>query len=370
MRILHLVEAFGGGVFTMLTRLCNGQAARGHEVHLAFARREETPEDVAAHLDPSVDLHELALVRPIRWREDLAGLVTIRALLRTLHPDVLHLHSSKAGVLGRIAAATSPGRFATFYTPHGLSFLQEDYSPRARALFRRIEWCMARLGGTVVACSASEQAIVRQRITPRRVALVENAVDVDAIPPWQRRDDGAVRIGIAGRITYARNSELFGRLAREHSAANVRFRWIGGGDDADRKRLQACGVEVTGWMSQREALREMSTLDIYLHPSRWEGMPVALIEAQVAGLPAVATDVVGNRDVVVDGETGFVVRDEDAMSQALGRLISDGGLRRRLGERARALALQRFNLARMVDGHLRLYAAAAGGGSRATEDFA
>ena len=102
--------------------------------------------------------------------------------------------------------------------------------------------------------------------------------------------------------------------------------------------LQEAGVEVTGWKSRPEALAEMSRLDIYLHPSRWEGMPIALIEAQIAGLPAVATDVVGNRDVIREGETGFVRADAGGLSEALTRLIADPALRASMGSRARTLA--------------------------------
>jgi glycosyltransferase involved in cell wall biosynthesis len=102
-------------------------------------------------------------------------------------------------------------------------------------------------------------------------------------------------------------------------------------------------------MPRREALEAMRELDIYLHPSRWEGMPVALIEAQVCGLPAVATDVVGNRDVIVEGESGFLCSSPEEMLTSLERLVREPDLRLNMGARARALALPRFNLDRLVD---------------------
>jgi len=357
LRVLQLTEAFTGGVFTSLTRLSSGLAARGHEVHLAYSRRGETHADVAAYVHPSVRLHELSLVRSIDPRADLAGLLAIRRLLRKLAPDIVHFHSSKAGVIGRAAAFTTGDAARMFYSPRGLAFLQEDYSPRARALFRRIEWACARLGGTVVACSASEEALVREHLRPRRVALVENAVDIESVIPRADRDDGLVRIGIVGRITYARNSALFAELARKHASSTTRFVWVGGGEAEDAGLLQEAGVAVTGWKSRPEALAEMSRLDIYLHPSRWEGMPIALIEAQIAGLPAVATDVVGNRDVIREGETGFVRADAPGLSEALARLIADPVLRSRMGARARELAVKRFDLERMIDDYERLYLA-------------
>jgi glycosyltransferase involved in cell wall biosynthesis len=358
LRILQLTETLVGGVFTSITRLCNGLAARGHEVHLAFSRRAETPADVAAHLDPAVVLHELRLVRRIDPAADLAGFLAVRRLIRAVAPDVVHLHSSKAGVLGRAAAFTTGDAPRVFYSPRGLSFLQEDASPRARSLYRTIERACARLGGMVVACSASEEALIREHIAPRRVALVENAVDTASVPTRRIRDDGLVRVGIAGRITHARNPGLFAELARRRAGATTHFVWIGGGDPTDARLLESAGVEVTGWKSRADALDAMSRLDIYLHPSLWEGMPIALIEAQTAGLPAVATDIVGNRDVIREGETGFLRRDAAGLDEALGALIADRDLRERMGARARECALPRFDLARMVDEWERLYAGA------------
>ena len=355
LRILQVSEAFTGGVFASVTGLSNGLAERGHDVHVAFARRAETPADVAAHVHASVKLHELSLVRAIDPVADWKGLLVLRRLIRDLAPDIVHLHSSKAGVLGRIATRLSGRRPRLFYSPRGLSFLQEDHSPRARRLYTRIEWAMARLPGTIVACSESEMQLARLHIRPRRLALVENAVDVDAVPLRRDRGDGRLRVGGVGRITAARNPRLFVLLADDAATANVDFIWIGDGDPDDRALLEQHGVRVTGWLSRTAALAEMSRLDLYLHPSLWEGMPIALIEAQVCGLPAIVTDVVGNRDVIRHGETGFIGRDRAELAAHLSRLLGDAELRRSLGARARTLALARFNVRRMVLEYEQLY---------------
>jgi glycosyltransferase involved in cell wall biosynthesis len=361
LRIVELSEAFGGGVFTSLTRLSSGLAARGHEVHLVYSRRDQTPHDVASHVRPGVHLHEIGLARAVNPLADVRGLLTLRKVVAEIDPQILHLHSSKAGVLGRIVARLDGRHARTFYSPRGLSFLQEDHSRGARRLYRIIERASACLGGTIVACSQSEREIIERMIMPSRaVALVENAVDVEAVPAWRARGDGKVNVGIVGRITYARNSDLFAEMSRRLGSAGVCFTWIGGGDEPGRAALERAGVVVTGWVGRDEALHAMRDLDIYLHPSRWEGMPVALIEAQVCGLPAVATDVVGNRDVVAHGETGFLCRSADEMASSLARLVHDPALRLRLGARARERALPRFNLDRLVDELETLYMRAAG----------
>ncbi|MEP7276986.1 MAG: glycosyltransferase, partial [Betaproteobacteria bacterium] len=148
LRIVQLSEAFTGGVFASVTGLSNGLAERGHEVHLAYARRPETPADIRSFVHPSITLYEIEMVRPIDLAVDWRSFVTIRRLLRTLAPDVLHVHSSKAGVLGRLAARATGLARRTFYSPRGLAFLQEDHSPRTRYIYEKIEWSMARVAGT------------------------------------------------------------------------------------------------------------------------------------------------------------------------------------------------------------------------------
>ncbi|MDP2430934.1 MAG: glycosyltransferase [Pseudomonadota bacterium] len=358
LRVLQVCESFGGGNYSSVTQICNGLAGRGHEVHLAFSRRAETPTDFAANLHPGVVLHEIFMTRNIAPVTDARALFALLALLLRVDPQVIHLHSSKAGFLGRVAAFLGGRGRTVFYSPRGLSFLQMDASVNKRRLFRWLEWGAARLGGTLVACSQGELDQVRNRLAPRSALLIENAVPVAMVPPRRPRKDGKVRIGTAGRISTARNPTLFAALAKRLGRDGVEFVWVGGGDDADRARLERNGVRVSGWLSRQEALARVSELDIYIQTSLWEGMPIAVIEAQVAGIPAVVTNVLGNRDIVVAGETGYVCRDADEMATRLEELVADPARRMELGCRARELALLRFDAERLLNELTAAYLAA------------
>ena len=349
MRVLQVCESFGGGNFSSVTQICNGLARRGHEVHLAYSRRPETPADFSSALDAAVILHEIRMTRAISPWIDLRALIALIALIRVLDPQVIHLHSSKAGFLGRAAALVSGRIRSVLYSPRGLSFLQQDVSARRRKFFRWLEWLAARPGGTVVACSSGELDQIRQCIRPKDALLIENAVDVGMVRRKVNRADGRVRIGTAGRISFPRNPGHFMRVARELAHRNVDFVWIGGGNEADATELARCGVEVTGWLTRTDALERLSQLDIYLQTSLWEGMPMAVIEAQVAGIPAIVTDVLGNRDVVVNDETGYICGTVREMVDRLSALAADEGAREGMGARARALALGRFSVDRMLE---------------------
>lgn len=358
MRVLQVCESFGGGNFSSVSQICNGLAERGHEVHLGYSRRAETPADFAAHLHPAVVLHELKMTRSISPLIDLRALLDLMALIRRLDPEVIHLHSSKAGFLGRLAAFLLGRTGTLFYSPRGLSFLQQDASPAKRRLFRWLEWGAVRLDGTLVACSRGELDVIRNTLVPRRVLLIENAVPVESVPARRNRRDGRVRIGTAGRISFARNPTLFAALASRLARPEVEFVWIGGGEEADRANLEAVGVTVTGWLTRSDALVEVAALDIYVQTSLWEGMPMAVIEAQVAGIPAVVTDILGNRDVIIDGETGYVCCGEDELVASLGRLIADPADCQRLGARAREQARERFDVSRLLNELIAAYSAA------------
>ncbi|MBR8123356.1 glycosyltransferase [Burkholderia multivorans] len=343
-KIVHIAEAFGGGVLSMLTQLANHAAAAGIDVTVLHAIRAETPSDFPSLFRPDVKLVYVDMAREVDVKHDLRSLRALVAHLRRYDPKVIHLHSSKAGVLGRVAARIATPHAAVFYSPHGLSYLRRDVSRMKQYAYLGFEQIAARIGGTVVACSASELGEIKQRVRARSAVLVENGVDVTAIPQRRPRDDGKIVVGMSGRASFQKNHEAFARLAQKLQHADVEFLWIGGNaaeipDPAERR-----AVVCSGWVTRARALELTSGMSIYVQTSRWEGMPVALIEAQIAGIPAVVTDVIGNRDVVIHGVTGYVASSEDDMAAYVAKLRDDRQLREQMGTAARTLAMQRFSM--------------------------
>ncbi|KAF0814540.1 O-antigen biosynthesis glycosyltransferase WbnH [Andreprevotia sp. IGB-42] len=349
--IVHVVESFGAGTLSMLCAMANAQAADGHRITLIHSIREETPANWRSLFDARIATVELRMGRAISPLADWRCGRQLAALLRQLQPDIVHLHSSKAGALGRLVGLFVRGpRY--FFSPHGLSFLQRAEGRLKNSVFLAIEKLLARMPVTLVACSPSEGQEIRQHLT-QRVVVVENAVDLAAIPAAPG-NPGVVRIGTVGRVALARNPELFARIAARVAQPGVEFIWIGGGDASGEAALQAAGVQLTGWVDRSAALNHLATLDIYIQTSRWEGLPVAVIEAMAAGLPVVATDVVGNRDLVRDGQNGYLARSADEFASRLHALIADAAARRQLGAAAHAFAAQHYALGTMMH---KLYAA-------------
>jgi len=350
-KVLHFVEAFGGGVFASVTQTCNALAQRGHHVILVCSPRSEAPKDWRVHLSPEVKVYELKMQREISPFLDILALIKLIKVLNNEAPDVVHLHSSKSGVIGRIAHLFLLKRHKLFYSPRGLPFIQTDISNVKKVMFKFIEQCAHLLGGTIVACSDSEKKLVKENISNQRVVVIENSVDLSKLPPLRvdRLRKSITRIGIVGRITTARNPQQFARVALQFADnPNVNFVWIGGGDPLQEAALIDSGVEVTGWLSREEALEAMLTLDIYMQTSLWEGMPVAVIEAQCLGIPCVVTDVVGNRDIILHNVTGMIANSEKGLVLGCKQLVEDYELRLRFGKSAFSLARERFSVSRML----------------------
>lgn len=361
MKILHITEAMGGGVANIMSELAKAQVIQGHHVTVVHSVRPDTPTAFLHELFPDpIVRQELAMVTEIRPLADLRSLRAIMALIKASTPDVIHLHSSKAGVLGRVGAKLLGLQDKVFYTPHGLSFLRQDVSTRKQKLFKAIERVMAAFGGTIVACSPSEANLVRKSLAHPQTVFVENSVDVESIPAKVYPASGhLVQVVTSGRICYPKAPWRFANLAKETVGSTLSFKWLGDGELKDKLVVDQgkipANLEVTGWLAREVLYQELLKADIFMLLSLWEGMPLALIEAQVVGLPCIVTDATGCRDVVVHGETGFVCQDEAEQLEKLQLLASDPVLRMQMGRAARQNALVRFNIQRMADEMQRVY---------------
>lgn len=352
MKILHVTEALGGGVTHLISQLAKLQALDGWEVILAHSIRPETAsQDVLDQLfPPPIRRIVVPMVTPISLRHDLSCLLQLMKIFRQVRPDVIHLHSSKAGVLGRIAASLSGYQDRGFYSPHGLSFLREDVSPLKRRLFLGFEQISALLGGTFLASCGSEASLARETVGHRRVVLVENSIDTKQVRSTVGSRPNRVRVITSGFIRYPKAPWRFRDLAVQLKDEPANFAWIGDGEL--RQELLVDGklppnLVVSGWQDRERVLDQLSVSHIFILLSLWEGMPLALIEAQAAGLPAVVSNAVGCRDVVRDGVTGFVCASMEDAVEKVRLLIRDRDLRNKMGENARVMALERFSVERM-----------------------
>lgn len=360
-KVFEVVECGGpGGTGEQVAAICNGLDPAKFSVSLVYAVRGGAPEEYRAKCAGAREAHYVPeMTREISPLGDLDALRKLKALLAEHRPDVVHAHSSKAGVLAR-AAAKAAGIKTVFYTPHGYGFLQADRSAASRFLYKTIEKAAARFGETI-ACAPGEAAAAAA-LGGGPVHTVCDAYLGEFLEPVPH--DG-VAVGACGRLTYARNPDAWLLLAQRltDSRNGLKCVWIGGGEDEARLRTHLENmnlpgrVDITGWLPSEQARERLRALDLFVHFSRWDALPNAVLEAMAAGLPVVASDNSGNRDAVVDGVTGFIVKDEVELLERCQRLIDDKALRLRLGAAGRERVRREFSRERMLAELSRLYSA-------------
>jgi glycosyltransferase involved in cell wall biosynthesis len=297
--------------------------------------------------------------RPISPWRDLAGIVELVRLLRRERPDILHANSSKAGLLGRLAAVLA-GVPIRIFTVHGWAF--SAHSGAASRLYRFADRLMRPLTTATICVSERERArgLEARTCTPERTVVIPNAVDLARLPRAVH-NGRRPRIVSVGRLAAPKDFHTFVRALAllPLGAADVLIV----GDGPDRAQLEAeiawlgLGDRVLLAGERRDVSDLLARADLFVLSSRSEGLPVSVLEAMAAGLPVIASSVGGIPELVDDGETGILVEAGQAheLAAAISRLLADPGLRRRMGDAGRDRARMRFALEPFWRAHLDLY---------------
>ncbi|KQY98563.1 hypothetical protein ASD19_06920 [Microbacterium sp. Root53] len=243
-----------------------------------------------------------------------------------------------------------------FYSPHGFAFLRENTSRISRFGTRMLERALAKRSELILT-SATEVELARDMLKARRAHLVDTGIDREEAESWGPA--GAVHdrpiVAMVGRVVYQKAPWRFASVARQLSHL-AEFIWYGvAPHDPIDEWIGDAPVRLVGWLSPEELDAELAKVDVLLFPSLWEGMPYALMMAQVRGIPAVVSDVVGNRDAVVHERTGIIASDDAALRAGVERLLRDDQLRRRMAAEARATGLERLTDARLGEQTLAIY---------------
>lgn len=369
LRVLHVFQPPDGGVPQHVADLAEGLQDNGVQVAVAgppdAAVRERLSARMAYETLPIVG--SMAAPGP-----DVATLRRLTALLRRDRFDLVHTHAQKAGVLGRLAARRMG--VPALYTPNSLVYRTQLLRSRRGAgvryrLGRSVERALGRRSAAIVAVADEERrvAIADGLAPPERIHVINNGVarDLQGAPDPQLsafRGEGPLLGFVAGLRDQKGLPTLLEAL--ELLAAEggpPRFAIVGNGPlwGEVQTRLRSGPAGDTTLLVPFAGRPEpyLAALDAYVLPSYWEGLPIAVLEAMMMGLPVVATSVNGTPEAVVEGETGYLVppRDPRALATRLRAVAEDADRRARMGARAREVALERFTVEGMVSHTLELY---------------
>lgn len=406
MRILHIsTRLILGGSQENTVLSCEGQTRLGHDVHLAFGpifgpegslfERADSFRCPDPHTpeERRIGMHEVkSMVREINPLKDLRCYFALRSLIRDLKPDIVHTHSSKAGVLGRAAAWTEAARMkktghklGVVHTIHGPPF-HKFLKPRTNAIYIASEKFAARRCHRIVsvANAMTEQFLAEQIGTPEQYSTVYSGMEVDRY--LDVRDSGgkpftsdSVReslglspmdfvIGTVARLAELKgHDDLLDALGTDLKAnPNWKLLWVGDGWWRDRllTRVAEMGladrVVTTGLVPSERVPEMMRAMDVLVHPSYREGLPRTVPQALLCGVPVIAYDVDGTREICLDGQTGYLLqpRDLEGLRNAVKRMYDAPDDRTRMANTGRELCRVRFSAETMVAELEKVYALA------------
>ncbi len=378
MNVCHVITRLvvgGAQENTLLT--CEGLHARGHQVSL-ITGPDAGPEGSLLEETRAggYDVYVLpSLGRAINPIRDLRARRDLRQLFQQLTPDIVHTHSSKAGILARLAARDA-GVPIIVHTIHGNSFNRTQSWP-VRELYRRMERYCARFTDRIisVADAMSAQAVAAGVAPPEKFITIYSGMRTEWFSPELYERDAVRRelgVGpnevVVGTIARLFRNKGYEQLipAMAHAfreCPRLRFIWIGDGihrAEYERilKNLDMRGrVYMTGRVSPERIPKLLAGMDFLVHASQWEGLPRAAVQSLLMERPVISFDIDGAPEVVIPSRTGILVSLNDiaGLAAAMVKLSRNQEQRSSMGRAGRELCLRRFDHKTMVDAIERAY---------------
>ena len=370
MRIAQIITRSDiiGGASTHLLTLCEHLEDRGHDVNVFCGGSGVLTEELEKR---GLEYHALDhLVRPIRPFRDLQAIFEVKREVEKLNPDIVALHSAKAGVVGRVACWWS--QTPCVVTAHGWAFT-EGKSEVRRYFLAAIERLVTPLAERIITVSDFDQklAIDWGVASREQMVTVYNGVqDVKRERIQNRNTRKTPRIIMVARFE-PQKDQLTLLQALEQLRGKSWEAWFVG----DGPRLEQCveyardygmedRVQFLGYRSDVPEL--LSKSDIFVLSTHYEGFPIATVEAMRAGLPIIATDVGGVSEQMRSGRNGFLIPPEDVgeLKRVLKDLLQDKEKRQRMGKAGREMFRERFRVEKMIDQTVEVYKKAARQGNQ------
>ncbi len=367
MRILYVVNDAN---FFLSHRLPLALAAQGEgfDVHVATPLSDDAEKILAV----GFTFHPIPLTRRgVHLGEELASVVALYRLYRKVKPDLVHLVTIKPVLYGGIAARLA-GVPAVVSAVTGLGYVFIARGFKA-SLLRMIvkgayRFALGHANGRVIFQNPDDRSsfLMSRLVDARQTVLIKGSgVDMAQFSPVPE-PPGLPLVVFAARMLWDKGVGEFVDAARQlcDRGIKARFALVGDTDSGNPAAVPKSQLEswqqsdVVEWWGQHANMPMVfAKAHIVCLPSYREGLPKVLIEAAASGLPIVATDVPGCREIVRDGENGFLVpvRDATALAEALRRLIEDAELRRRMGAKGREIAMAEFSVERVVSETLDVY---------------
>lgn len=360
MKIVHMITRSDivGGAHVHVRDLALRLLAEGHEVTVLVGGQGPFTEELRRLGIPFRSLR--SLVRPIQPLQDVRAVLEVLEVLRQIRPDLVATHSSKAGWLGRIAASWLG--IPVIFTAHGWAFT-DGVPEGARRVYMVAERVASRFASCIITVSEYDRILaIRYRVAPaQKVITIHNGIPDVQRGLWANPEVTPSRVIMVARFEPQKDHITLLRALAELRETPWTLELVGDGPLKDRIRhvVEELGLRdrVTFWGARNDVPKLLARCQLFILASRWEGLPLSILEAMRARLPVIASDVGGVGEAVEDGKTGFVVPPGDvgALRSRLALLLSRPELRVRMGEAGRRRYEANFTFDQMFERTLGVY---------------
>ena len=344
MKITHIIES-GGGSADFVLYLVKYLPQHHHNIIYGERTFGNRISKVKQTYNNSAFYKWEYAQREVKIQKDIKATFSLYKLIKNIECDVIHLHSSKAGFLGRFVCYML-GKKNVLYTPHGLVFIRKDISLLKVKIYLHLEKIANWFCGKIICCSKSESdELIRKGIN---CIYINNGTEIFDYKKKGETDkkDGLV-IATTGRVTIQKNPSLFNEVAKYfENDSGFQFIWIGGGELENE--LTSKNIKITGWLDKSTVTDILAQVDLYISTALWEGLSLAVLEAMNLHKPLLLSNCVGNIDLVIQNYNGFIYNN---ISEAIDRINFIYSKRKALeeyGNNSYKLAEKDFNVIKMV----------------------
>lgn len=362
MKILYFITTSNwGGASHHVYDLCKYQKGIGNQVYLAVGSKGLLSEKVQKLDIPIFILNSVK--RNISPINDFKSVISFRRLVKKINPDIVHLHSSKAGIVGRLASAGLKNNKVIF-TVHGWSFTDGVPSRLKKFIYKSVEKLVSPLTDLFICVSDFDKSIgFRNHVLGKqsKVIVIHNGSLVPDKSKINFSIHNQLRLIMIARFSSQKDQDTLINAVKDLPLNSYKLIFVGDGE-----RLQYCknlvskfnletNISFVGFSTNISKFLEKN--DIFIMTSHYEGLPISIIEAMSYGLPVIGSDVGGNSELIVNNINGYLIKEGDhrQLSKVLNTLINDRNLIVKMGHESYNHFLNKFKLSEKLEEVNKIY---------------
>jgi glycosyltransferase involved in cell wall biosynthesis len=352
-KVLHIIARMNvGGTARYVGELVKG--IQGSKLATGFVQDNEIEDKILEEI-PFIRVKHLG--RKISPLNDIKSWFELRRIIKELNPEVIHTHTFKAGLIGRLSLRSNK----KIHTFHGHLFEDSSFSNFAKFFIIKFERILAHRTQLLISVGEKVGEELREKkigknqkwmSIPPGISPLASINKIEAREKLGLPPDGFL-VGWLARMVPVKNPDLFVNIAR--SLPEIKFAMAGGGELLDKiKKSAPPNLYVIGWS---DAAHFWSAIDLALSTSVNEGMPISLIEAQMEGIPIIATNVGSTSEVMLINKTGLIAETKSEFASGILHLINEKSIYEKMKTKAKSESISRFDLHSFIDTHLKVYGA-------------